>query len=180
MVRQLVRYTDYFMNLTRLLLERYRWFDDALRSRLEREGMTGLTTAESMVFPYLEAEGIRQADLARRLGITRQSTQALVQGLKKKRLIELVDDPTDGRSKLVMLTNEGQQTIPVALSIFEELEAALEERIGTTEMTRLRTTLALDWGPSPTQPSSIDVHGETTRGNRYPPQRDSGKGVRRA
>ncbi len=151
MVLSLVSYTDYFMNLTRLLLERYRWFDDALRSRLEQEGMTGLTTAESMVFPYLDARGIRQADLARRLGITRQSTQTLVQGLERKRLIELVDDPTDGRSKLVMLTSEGQRTIPVALSIFEELEAALEDRIGSDDVAHLRATLTRDWGPSPTE-----------------------------
>ncbi len=139
------------MNLTRLLLERYRWFDDALRSHLEQEGITGLTTAESMVFPYLDAEGIRQADLARRLGITRQSTQTLVRGLEKKRLIELVDDPTDGRSKLVMLTNEGRRTIPVALSIFEKLESALADRIGSDEVTHLRATLTREWGPSPTE-----------------------------
>jgi len=151
MVLQLVSYTDYSMNLTRLLLERYRWFDDALRSRLEQEGMTGLTTAESMVFPYLDVEGIRQADLARRLGITRQSTQTLVRGLERKGLIELVDATTDGRSKLVMLTHEGRRSIPLALTIFEELEAALEERIGSDEVAQLRATLTRDWGPSPTE-----------------------------
>jgi DNA-binding MarR family transcriptional regulator len=150
------------MNLTRLLLERYRWFDDALRSRLEQEGMTGLTTAESMVFPYLDPEGIRQADLARHLGVTRQSTQTLVRGLERKGLIELVDDPADGRSKLVMLTDEGRRTIPVALSIFEELEAHLGHQIGPDDVAHLRAILTRDWGSSPKDSPSITSHGGST------------------
>lgn len=137
------------MNLARLLLEGFRWFDDALRSRLADQGLAELTTAESMVFPYLDAEGTRPADLARRLGITRQSTQTLVRGLEHKGLVKLVDDPDDGRAKRIRLTPAGRRSVPLALETFAELERELSMRIGTRNAAQLRSALEADWGESP-------------------------------
>ena len=137
------------MNLARLLLEHFRWFDDALRSRLTSQGLDGLTSAESMVFPYLDREGTRPAELARRLGITRQSTQTLIRGLESKGLVELVDDPSDGRAKTIRLTRVGRRSVPLALETFVELELELEKRIGTEKIAHLRNALEADWGDSP-------------------------------
>jgi DNA-binding MarR family transcriptional regulator len=134
------------MNLARLLLERFRWFDDALRDRLAERGLAQLTTAESMVFPYLDAGGTRPAELARRLGITRQSAQTLVKGLQHHGLVELVNDPEDGRSKLIVLTAAGKRSIPIALEAFAELEAELSRRIGSDALSALRRGLEMDWG----------------------------------
>jgi DNA-binding MarR family transcriptional regulator len=139
------------MNLARLLLQQFRWFDDALRSRLADQGLAELTTAESMVFPYLDKEGTRPADLARRLGITRQSAQSLVRGLEAKGLVELVDDPEDGRAKKITLTAAGRQSVPLALETFEQLENELSRRIGAKRVTQLRNALEADWGDSPIQ-----------------------------
>ena len=137
------------MNLARLLLKQFRWFDDALRSRLADQGLAELTTAESMVFPSLDKEGTRPADLARRLGITRQSTQSLVKGLEAKGLVGLVDDPEDGRAKKITLTATGRQSVPLALETFAQLENELSKRIGAKRVTQLRNALEADWGDSP-------------------------------
>ncbi len=137
------------MNLVRLLLQQFRWFDDALRSRLADQGLAELTTAESMVFPYLDKEGTRPADLARRLGITRQSTQSLVKGLESKGLVGLIDDPEDGRAKKITLTAAGRQSVPLALETFAQLENELSMRIGAKKVTQLRNALEADWGDSP-------------------------------
>jgi len=137
------------MNLARLLLEHFRWFDDALRSRLASQGLDGLTSAESMVFPFLDKGGTRPAELARRLGITRQSTQALVRGLERKGLVELIDDQNDGRAKTVRLTRAGRRSVPLALETFVELERELERRIGAEKVAHLRSALEADWGESP-------------------------------
>lgn len=136
------------MNLGRLLLERFRWFDDGLRSRLTDHGLV-LTTAESMVFPYLDADGTRPAELARRLGITRQSAQTLVRGLERKGLVELIDDPDDGRAKRIRLTASGRRSVPLALETFAQLERELSRRIGTKNVAELRKALEADWGDSP-------------------------------
>jgi len=137
------------MNLARLLLERFRWFDDALRVRLAARGLPELTTAESMVFPYLDDGGTRPAELARRLGITRQSAQVLVRGLQRKGLVDLIDDPDDGRSKLITLTASGLRSVPIALETFDELERELAARIGAQNMAALRRALEIDWGDTP-------------------------------
>lgn len=138
------------MNLGRLLLERFRWFDDGLRSRLTDHGLV-LTTAESMVFPYLDADGTRPAELARRLGITRQSAQTLIRSLEHKGQIELVDDPDDGRAKKVRLTAAGRRSVPVALETFARLESELSGRIGARNVAQLRRALEADWGDPPAQ-----------------------------
>jgi DNA-binding MarR family transcriptional regulator len=137
------------MNLARLLLEAFRWFDDALRARLASSGVPQLTTSESMVFPYLDEGGTRPALLAKRLGITRQSTQSLVRGLIQKGMVELVDDPNDGRAKQVVLTKLGRRTVPIALATFAELERELASRIGDRNAKQLRTALEADWGRTP-------------------------------
>jgi len=137
------------MNLARLLLEHFRWFDDALRARLADQGLGGLTSAESMVFPYLDSEGTRPAELARRLGITRQSTQTLVRGLERKGLVELADDQTDGRAKTIRLTRAGKRSVPLALETFVELELELATRIGAEKVAHLRDALEADWGDPP-------------------------------
>ena len=137
------------MNLARLLLQQFRWFDDALRSRLADRGLAELTTAESLVFPYLDRDGTRPAELARRLGITRQSAQSLVKGLEAKGLVELIDDPDDGRAKKITLTAAGRESVPLALETFEQLENELSKRIGAKRVAQLRDALEADWGDSP-------------------------------
>ncbi len=137
------------MNLARLLLQQFRWFDDALRSRLADQGLAELTTAESLVFPYLDRDGTRPAELARRLGITRQSAQSLVKGLEAKGLVELIDDPDDGRAKKITLTAAGRESVPLALETFEQLENELSKRIGAKRVAQLRDALETDWGDSP-------------------------------
>ena len=101
------------------------------------------------MFPYLDAEGTRPADLARRLGITRQSAQTLVRGLVHKGLVELVDDPDDGRAKRIRLTASGKRAVPLALETFAQLERELSKRIGTRNVAQLRSALEADWGDSP-------------------------------
>ncbi len=150
------------MNLPRLLLERFRWFDDSLRTRLADRGLAELTTAESMVFPYLDEDGTRPSELARRLGITRQSAQALIRGLERKGLVELIDDPQDGRSKTVLLTEEGERTVPVALDTYAQLEAELVGHIGIASVTQLRQILQMDWDGPPQVPTDRPSSDGTT------------------
>ena len=136
------------MDLAAQLLSGFRWFDDALRARLRDNG-SHLTTVESMVFPYLDREGTRPSELARRLGITRQSTQTLLRGMERKGLIELTDDPHDGRAKIATLTDKGRQSVPVARSVFVELEHELRHRIGSDNFEGLRRAMRADWGSPP-------------------------------
>lgn len=136
-------------NLARLLLERFRWFDEALLAALDARLDVRLTSAQSLVFAELPIAGARQADLARRLGVTRQSVNELVRGLEAQGLVEVLPDPDSGRSKLVRPTALGKRSIKVATQTFERLETELRDGIGDRDVDQLRRVLDADWGRPP-------------------------------
>lgn len=135
--------------LARLLLDRFRWFDEALRAAQADQLGLDITSAQSLLFAELTLTGSRQADLARQIGVTRQAVNELVGGLERQGLVELVSDPTDRRAKLVRPTAEGKRSIDVALEVFAELESRLEHEIGVRRVADLREILIAEWGRSP-------------------------------
>jgi len=133
-------------NLARLLLDRFRWFDQALLETLNDRLGVELTSAQSLLFADLPIEGARQSDLARRLGVSRQAINELVRGLERQGLLEIVPDPDSGRSKLVRPTNRGRESSRVAVETFAQLETDLRSRIGDRLVDQLRRALGSEWG----------------------------------
>ena len=136
-------------NLARLLLNRFRWFDQALLIRLHDRLGVRLTSAQSLLFATLPVGGARQSDLARRLGVSRQAVNELVGGLEQQGLVEVVPDPDSGRAKLVRPTAQGRESIEVALETFAQLETELRARIGHRKVDQLRGALGTSWGEPP-------------------------------
>lgn len=131
--------------MARQLLAGWRWFDDGLRAGLTEAGFGELTSTQSMVIPYLDPDGTRPVELARRLGVTRQAVHQLVSGLAAQGLIELVDDPTSSRSKLVRLTERGEDSIEFAEATLAALEGELTGTLGEHETLQLRRLLEAAW-----------------------------------
>lgn len=138
-----------YKNLARLLLERFRWFDQALLSVLQDRLGLNLTSAQSLLFADLSVRGARQSDLARRLGVSRQAVNELVHGLKQQGLVEVVPDRDSGRSKLVRPTALGRKSVHVAIETFAQFETELRSRIGARQVDHLRRALGADWGNPP-------------------------------
>ena len=136
-------------NLARLLLNRFRWFDQALLIRLHDRLGVRLTSAQSLLFATLPVGGARQSDLARRLGVSRQAVNELVGGLEQQGLVEVVPDPDSGRAKLVRPTTQGRETIEVALGTSAQLEAELRARIGDRKVDQLGVAREAGWGEHP-------------------------------
>jgi DNA-binding MarR family transcriptional regulator len=141
-------------NLARLLLDAFRWLDDQLLAELRSQLGVELTSAQSLLFAALPAEGAVQADLARSIGVSRQAINELVKGLVRQDLVELVADPDSARSKLVRPTAKGRASIAIALETLSDLENRLRERIGHSEVDALRAALESDWGSSAISPHS--------------------------
>lgn len=130
------------------LLQGARWFDRALLASMATEGWQ-LTPAQSLVFAHLEQAGTRPAELARRLGTTRQATSELVAGLVRLGVLEMVDDPASRRGRLVRLTDDGRTLASAAARRLHALEQELGRRIGPAGLAQLRAALAADWGGPP-------------------------------
>jgi DNA-binding MarR family transcriptional regulator len=133
-------------NLGRLLLERFRWFDESLRALLAAEGRPTLTHAHSMVFATIDTDGTGQAELARRIGVTRQAVHQSVSELADLGLVTLTPDPADGRAKIVELTQAGRANVAAAIATFARIEEELAARIGREAIDGLRAALVAEWG----------------------------------
>ncbi|MGH2713428.1 MAG: MarR family winged helix-turn-helix transcriptional regulator [Thermoleophilaceae bacterium] len=144
------------VNLGRLLLSGFRWFDDGLRRNLAAQGWPPISSGQSLVFAYLDPGGTTISELGRRIGVSRQAVHQMTTALAAAGLVELRPCPGDARSKLVVLTAEGRRSVPAALAIFDQLEELLAARIGKRRAADLRVALEADWG----SPADLDDPGQ--------------------
>lgn len=71
----------------------------------------GLTSARWQVLGALPDEPLTVPQIARRMGLTRQSVHSTVKHLVQDGVVELVANPDHRRSQLVRLTDRGRQTL---------------------------------------------------------------------
>lgn len=128
------------------LLRASDWFNDALLVRLETAGWPRLNRTQSLTFASLGPDGTRPADLARSVGISRQSMQTLLADLADHGLVEVTDDPADRRAKIVRVSDRGRHLASDASGILADLEGELAGRIGAPAVAALREVLDHEWG----------------------------------
>ncbi|MEG2171817.1 MAG: MarR family transcriptional regulator [Desulfovibrionaceae bacterium] len=74
----------------------------------------GLTSALWQVLHAIQDAPLPVAQIARNVGITRQSVLRTVNALKKKGLVALRDNPNHQRAKLVEMLEEGKKRLDIA------------------------------------------------------------------
>ncbi|MBF6241597.1 homoprotocatechuate degradation operon regulator, HpaR [Nocardia otitidiscaviarum] len=108
------------------------------------QGMADLLPRHALqLFPLLLGGGLRASDLAARLGVSRQAAAQVVGTLERAGYITRVDDPGDGRAKLVCLTARGRAATRVLGTSMRALERDWEKRLGRERMADLREMLTL-------------------------------------
>ena len=140
--------------LALLLLRASRWFDRQLLAGLADRGWPTLSPAQSLVFAYLDPGGTTPAELARRLGQSRQATQQLIQGLLTHDLLALTPNPARRGGLLIRLTNRGRALTEDARQLLQ----ILEEQLGAAHVEALRIHLDRFHEPEPPpRPSGHDA-----------------------
>lgn len=122
------------------LLVAAEWFDRELRRRLAADGWPRLSTNQSRL--VAELDGVRgQADLARRLEITRQSVHVIVRRLGELGVVEVAgaDAPRPGA---VVLTGAGRRLGADAARHLADLEAEMDATWAGGPVPALRAALA--------------------------------------
>jgi len=126
-----------------LLLKSARLLDERALGRINRQGRgVVLRPAHTSLLPHIDRQGTRLTELARRLGVTKQAVGQLVGDLESMGALQRVDDPEDGRAKLVRFTDKGLAAIHHGLSVLREIESELEQRLGVRRMRELHAALA--------------------------------------
>ena len=129
-------------NLGQLLLRAARLLDERALERVrDRPGGIPIRPAHTRLFPHLRLEGVRSTELAERLGITKQAVAPLIADLIAWGLLESVPDPSDGRARLLRWTEAGMHGMVHGLTVLQEFELALVDRVGHADVDTTRRVL---------------------------------------
>jgi DNA-binding MarR family transcriptional regulator len=100
-----------------------------------------LRASHTALFPHLTSRGVRGAELAKKLGITKQAVSQLITELEEWGMVEQVPDPEDGRAKLVRFTRKGEHGLVQGVKVLRDIEQELSEKIGKRRMQELHGAL---------------------------------------
>jgi DNA-binding MarR family transcriptional regulator len=117
--------------------------DLALRRNLS-EGLAsvGVTLPQYTALSVLRERGaLSNAQLARRVLITPQSTIKVIAALENKGLITRVPDPDHGRILRTLLTPNGQDVLEACDRVAQQVEAKMLEELSPEERSQLQSSL---------------------------------------
>jgi DNA-binding MarR family transcriptional regulator len=87
-------------------------------------------------------DGRRLSDLASVAGMTKQAMGQFVNDLAAQGYVEIINDPSDGRAKLVKLTGRGREAADQAREILARVERLWIEKVGVRDIATLKRLLA--------------------------------------
>jgi DNA-binding MarR family transcriptional regulator len=86
------------------------------------------------IFHYLREGGLRLTELADRTHTTKQALLYTINQLEAAGYIERVPDPTDGRAKIIRLTERGWEVRRVGDEIIASIEHECVQQLGEEKM----------------------------------------------
>ena len=113
----------------------------AIYAGLSEAGYDDLSPSHFVVFQHMRSEGIRSTELAEKAQMSKQAMGYLITYLEERNYVERIPDPTDGRARLVCLTERGWGVAEVAYNTVEQIEVKWENELGTERMQLLRSIL---------------------------------------
>lgn len=131
--------------LRQLLSLKYDWIEDKVHGSAITAGYGHLSPALTRLFGHMRQKPVSISDLARKLSISRQAVHKLLTEAKELGYVDLVDDKSDKRIKLVVFTEKGLVMYKSAIDDLKEIEKKLCESLGPEDFMHLKRILAKDW-----------------------------------
>jgi DNA-binding MarR family transcriptional regulator len=116
-------------------------FTAELHRRMAESPYPDIRAAHGCVFGYIEPDGSRLTDLAERARMTKQSVGEVTSYLEEHGYLERVPDPSDGRAKIIRLTERGREARATGRRLIDEIERDWAERFGADRVAALRDAL---------------------------------------
>jgi DNA-binding MarR family transcriptional regulator len=113
-----------------------------LFSRLAEGGFPELRPTHGCVFGTIGPGGDRLTSLAERAGMTKQAVGEVVSELESMGYAERVPDPSDGRAKIIQLTERGMAAYELGYTVMADIQRRWEERYGADRVRELLAVLA--------------------------------------
>ena len=106
-----------------------------------QSGYTDLSRAHVLLFRWPVIDGLRPSELAAHNQLSRQTINDLLRDLEKLGYLERTLDPTDGRARIVRLTERGWNLTQVISDMSFATESEWAQLIGERRYGEFRSTL---------------------------------------
>lgn len=133
------------LDLLELLTERHIMIKSMSEERWNELSDIPISFSEWYILSKIYKRQPTIAYVTRHLHITRQATHKLIKKLESKGLVE-INQSTNRRDKLIQLTSLGESCFERQLSLKNEIEAIISNKIGESELNHLKDILRMDWG----------------------------------
>ncbi|RBP62006.1 DNA-binding MarR family transcriptional regulator [Brevibacterium sanguinis] len=100
-----------------------------------------ITLAQGRLFQRVNDNGSRLTELAESAQLTKQSAAYLVDELVSSGFLTRSPDPSDGRARLITITDRGREAIAFARRIEADVEAEWRAHLGDADLETLRSIL---------------------------------------
>ena len=127
--------------LLRLLGTAFDGFTDALNDQVAKTAYSDLRAGHGCVFGNIDPDGSRLTELAQRARMTKQSVGEVTTDLEQRGYVERVPDPSDGRAKIIRLTERGHDARALGYDLIDGIEREWTERFGAERVAALREAL---------------------------------------
>ena len=125
----------------RLLLLARRDFLSRLAQKMAGRVPKALLHSSGALLPFIDLEGTRSTELARRLGISKQAVGKIVRELEDAGFLRRAHDEADGRAYLVSFTDAGVDYLLEMHDAITQIEREYEALTGVEQMKTLRASL---------------------------------------
>ena len=129
------------VHIGQLLTQLTRLFQTELFDRLIAAGLKDARVPHTHVTAYIKAEGSRLTELAAQARMTLPAMSELVDDLQRIGIVERRPDPSDGRAKLICLTDAGWEAMRTARRVIAEIEADYAQLVGVERFEAAAQTL---------------------------------------
>jgi DNA-binding MarR family transcriptional regulator len=129
------------LHIGQLLTQLTRLFQTELFERLVAAGLEEARVPHTHVTAYIKAEGSRLTELAAMARMTLPAMSELVDDLQRIGIVERRPDPSDGRAKLICLTDAGWDAMRTARQAIADIEAEYARLVGAEEFEAAARTL---------------------------------------
>ncbi|MFD7755048.1 MarR family winged helix-turn-helix transcriptional regulator [Streptomyces sp. NPDC059757] len=124
-----------------LLFAGFRSIIDALHRELAEHGHPDVRPAYGFALQAIGRDGATASEIGRRLGVSKQAAGKTVDRLESLGYVERVDDPQDGRRKLVRVTLRGVDVLVRSAEGFDRLRAEWARALGAERLRGLESDL---------------------------------------
>jgi len=150
-----------FAHLPRRMIAAAQGWRRAISQTLSEDGLSD-ATALPLVTLLRDGDGIRQGELAERVGVENTALVRILDGLERGGLIARDADPSDGRAKLVSLTAAGRAAAQEAEILLSGTRGRLMEGADPADLAAMDRVLEVILGNLAKQRQRAPSAGTTT------------------